>query len=89
MSILVTVAPLLKKGGRLVYSTCTIDKTENEEIVHNFLQENSQFYYDDTLLERMPQMTKPLRYKSGQLTLLPHDFGTDGFFIAALRRKES
>ncbi len=37
--LLASVAPLLKKGGILVYSTCTVDKEENENNVKAFLQE--------------------------------------------------
>src|SRR5699024_11558200 len=37
LDILIAVAPLLQKGGQLVYSTCTVDPQENEEVVKRFL----------------------------------------------------
>ncbi|MBU8907062.1 16S rRNA (cytosine(967)-C(5))-methyltransferase RsmB [Desertibacillus haloalkaliphilus] len=85
--ILMAVAPLLKPGGRLVYSTCTIDREENQDVVNAFLAENKSFRYDETLRERLPmsiQQTK--RLEEGSITLLPNDFQTDGFFIASLQK---
>ncbi|WP_026674332.1 16S rRNA (cytosine(967)-C(5))-methyltransferase RsmB [Alkalihalobacterium bogoriense] len=86
--ILANVAPLLKKGGTLVYSTCTIDAIENEEIVFNFLAENKEFAFDPTLFERLPRVLQTKKQgNTGYVTILPHEFGTDGFFIAALVRR--
>lgn len=84
--ILASVAPLLKPNGMLVYSTCTIDRTENEEIIGQFLQ-NHPFILDDKLQSRMPEKVKEKgRLQNGQLTILPHDFHTDGFYIAAMKK---
>ncbi len=63
----------LKKGGLLVYSTCTLDRRENEDQVDRFLKEHSDFNLDKTIL------------KNGMETYLP-DGCEDGFFIAALRK---
>ena len=38
LEILSAIATMVKKGGKLIYSTCTINKGENEEVVHNFLR---------------------------------------------------
>lgn len=81
--ILDAVAPLLKKGGRLVYSTCTIDREENQDTVESFLQRHNQFTLDMTLESRMPDKVKPY-VQNGQIQILPHYFGTDGFFIASM-----
>lgn len=43
LSILKTSSEYLKKGGRLVYSTCTLNKRENEKVVQSFLENNSYF----------------------------------------------
>jgi 16S rRNA (cytosine967-C5)-methyltransferase len=86
LAILTEVAPLLKKGGTLVYSTCTIDPEENEAVVAEFLRRHSEFALDDTLAERLPEKVRPY-VTEGQLRLLPHYFGSDGFFIASLRKK--
>ncbi|KGA97743.1 16S rRNA methyltransferase [Alkalihalobacillus alcalophilus ATCC 27647 = CGMCC 1.3604] len=86
--ILEAVAPLLKKGGRLVYSTCTIDQEENEAIVEHFIQTHPEFQWDITLSDRLPEeIVQSKRYKDGYVTILPHDYETDGFFIASLKKK--
>ena len=46
-NLLNSVSPLVKKGGILVYSTCTVDKEENENTVSKFLQEHPEFDLDD------------------------------------------
>ncbi|WP_100404525.1 16S rRNA (cytosine(967)-C(5))-methyltransferase RsmB [Bacillus solitudinis] len=87
--ILHAVAPYLKKGGILVYSTCTVDKDENEETVKTFVRENSHFSYDESLINRLPQrVAQSNRYQDGMLTILPQDYGTDGFFIACLKKND-
>ncbi|MBO1624909.1 16S rRNA (cytosine(967)-C(5))-methyltransferase RsmB [Bacillus cereus] len=86
LSILEKVAPLLKAGGRLVYSTCTIEKIENEQVIERFLQEHPEFTWDTTMKERMPEKLRPY-INEGQVQILPHYFATDGFYIACLRKK--
>lgn len=86
LDLLASVSPLLKKGGLLVYSTCTIDKAENEEVVEKFLADNAQFERDITLADRLPSELQ--QYTHGnELQVLPQYFGSDGFYIAALRKK--
>ena len=46
--LLESVSVLLKKGGRLVYSTCTLNKKENEKQIENFLKK-----HDDFICEKM------------------------------------
>ncbi|ALF10107.1 16S rRNA (cytosine(967)-C(5))-methyltransferase RsmB [Parageobacillus thermoglucosidasius] len=84
--ILDAVAPLLKKGGTLVYSTCTIDHEENEAVIAQFLNDHPEFSPDETMQQRLPEKVQPY-VRNGQLHLLPHYFGSDGFFIASLRKK--
>jgi 16S rRNA (cytosine967-C5)-methyltransferase len=79
-NILTASSKYLKVGGELVYSTCTLNPDENELIVEKFLSENSGF-------EAVPFTVGNLESKNGMLTLLPHIHGTDGFFIAKIRRK--
>ena len=79
-NILAASSKYLKVGGELVYSTCTLNPDENELIVEKFLSENSGF-------EAVPFTVGNLESKNGMLTLLPHIHGTDGFFIAKIRRK--
>ncbi|MBT2681305.1 16S rRNA (cytosine(967)-C(5))-methyltransferase RsmB [Bacillus sp. ISL-35] len=86
LSLLESVAPLLKDGGTLVYSTCTVDREENQEVIEIFLREHPEFSGDPTLAERMPDAIRPL-INGFDIQILPQDFGSDGFYIACLRKK--
>ena len=79
-SILDTAAALLKAGGRLVYSTCTILPEENEQVTDAFLTEHSDFRRDGFSLP------EPVGETEGQLTLWPQRHGTDGFYICRMKR---
>lgn len=68
-------ARYVKKGGILVYSTCTINKKENEENVKYLLDNYEEFSLLDDFKETFGRQ------------LLPHADGTDGFFYAAFERK--
>ena len=81
--ILCNVSRYLQKGGSLVYSTCTVRETENEAVVRRFLAENTE--YEAVSFELPGPIGKA---EDGMLTLWPHRTGTDGFFIAKLRKKE-
>lgn len=81
LAILNAVAPCLKAGGQLVYSTCSITKKENEEVIQNFLQQNPAFSLRPFKLEKLPA-------KSGMLKILPNNFMSDGFFMAKLEKSE-
>jgi 16S rRNA (cytosine967-C5)-methyltransferase len=85
-NLLLSVSPLLKKGGILVYSTCTVDKQENEQTITTFLQNNPDFEGDPSFKTRMPEAIKPL-ITSFDLQIFPQDFGSDGMYIAVLRKK--
>lgn len=86
LELLQSVTPLLKKGGILVYSTCTVDEEENSRVVEQFLAENHGFEGDNSFVERLPEALQPLSH-SYSLQILPNDFGSDGFYIAVLKRK--
>ncbi len=82
LEILRTQAKYVKSGGILLYSTCTLLRRENEEVVAEFLKENSDFTLQPlSLPEVFPEN------RSGMLTLIPGQYDTDGFFICKLRRK--
>jgi len=84
---------VLKKGGTLVYSTCSLEPEENEDIV-NFLINK----YDDAQLEeiKLPIKRSPavLEFEnktyneevSKCLRIWPQDNDTEGFFIAKIRK---
>lgn len=69
----------LKDGGFIIYSTCTLRKAENEQVVQKFLENNKGF-------ELCP--TGIFGDEKGMVTFLPHKTGTDGFFAAKLRKKK-
>ncbi len=85
-NILHTCANYVKQGGILVYSTCSIEPEENEEVVKRFLEANKEF-----VLEKIDLKTIPESFRIGQekdyLKLYPHIHGTEGFFIAKIKRR--
>jgi 16S rRNA (cytosine967-C5)-methyltransferase len=83
-AILRAGAAALRPGGTLVYSTCTISPAENEEVVQAFLAERGDFRADD--LRSDAPLWEHGRVQ-GFLQTLPHRDGTEGFFIARLRRE--
>lgn len=75
--ILQNCAKYVKKGGILVYSTCTLNSMENEKNVEKFLCENKDFSpYDFEI--------GTIKSSKGGYTFLPHITSTDGFFVARL-----
>lgn len=93
--LLAAAALWLKPGGRLVYSTCTLTREENEDNIRWFLEEFPEYRLEDIsvigpLLDDRPLCT-PYRLGEetgrGCLSLLPHQHGTDGYFIASLVRE--
>jgi 16S rRNA (cytosine967-C5)-methyltransferase len=81
--ILAVAGAATASGGALVYSVCTISRAESEEVVDRFLAERPEFVADDLGAE-YPHWRHPRAKR--YLQLLPHRDGTDGFFIARLRR---
>lgn len=84
--ILENGARYVKKGGVLVYSTCTLCKKENEKNVEWFLKNHPEFIAED-ITEFLPETIWQETAKKGYITLLPHKSNTDGFFIARMKRK--
>lgn len=89
--LLQAVCGLVRPGGTLVYSTCTIEREENEEQVARFLREHPDFYLDTDWPEEIKArlMEKGVIGPAfdGQAQLLPHHFGSDGFYIARMKRR--
>ncbi|USK61161.1 16S rRNA (cytosine(967)-C(5))-methyltransferase RsmB [Peribacillus asahii] len=84
--LLDAAAPLVKQGGRLIYSTCTVDREENDRVAAAFLESHPEFESDLSLKERMPEAVVP--YVEGhRLQVFPQYFESDGFFIASFRKK--
>ena len=83
--VMVDTLKYLKKGGELVYSTCSIIYEENEKIVEEFLKENKDFSYMDINLENQVNVVKEIK-KTSYIQLYPSR-ETDGFFICKLMKK--
>ncbi len=82
LQILKTQADMVRPGGVLIYSTCTLVRRENEGVVEKFLKANADF-----TLEPLPLPDVFPKNETGMLALVPGEYDTDGFFIARLRRK--
>ena len=80
LAILRNTAKYVKPGGTLIYSTCTVLHRENEAVVEAFLSENQDYRLEPF------SVSGPVGDTKGMITLWPHVHGTDGFFIAKLRR---
>ena len=80
--ILETASRYVKAGGTLVYSTCTVTKEENSELIHNFLKQHAGFsvssFGKDFPIEAYRE--------KGELQLFPGMNGTDGFYICRMER---
>lgn len=79
-------ATWVKPGGRLVYATCTLNPAENEQIVHNFLANNPQWFIAS------PNSDFPLAAlvtPDGWLKIWPHRQQMDGFFMVRFDQKSA
>lgn len=93
--ILRTACNYVKPGGRLVYVTCSFLMEENEDQVASFMADRDDFIMDDAAeaAARSGQMTdtgaalvRKLRRPDGSVRLTPRTAGSDGFFMAVMRR---
>ena len=71
----------LAEGGEMVYSTCTVRKAENEDVVRKLLENHPEL--------ELAELPEPLGsvFKGGMAAIFPKHFGSDGFFIAKLRKR--
>ncbi|MBE3554135.1 MAG: 16S rRNA (cytosine(967)-C(5))-methyltransferase RsmB [Thermicanus sp.] len=85
-ALLERLSPLLGEKGLLIYSTCTVNQEENEEVIDRFLSSHPEFQPDESLVNDLPSpLLEEAIIRPGMLLILPGDFGTDGFFIARLK----
>lgn len=78
--ILCGAACYVKRGGVLVYSTCTLNPQENSAVCNKFLSEHSEY--------SLQPFSAAGENCDGMMTLLPSSHGTDGFFICKMVRAE-
>ena len=80
LAILLNASKLVKSGGRLYYSTCSLEREENEDVVTAFLAESQGF------LVGSDRVDGRFRTSEGFCRTFPDRDGTDGFFFAELVR---
>ena len=80
--ILEACSGVVPSGGRVVYSTCSLEPEENEDRITAFLERHPDFE-----LERSSGVSDVYLNGRGQLYVLPQDSGFDGAFAARLRRR--
>lgn len=83
--ILENSSRLVKEGGRLVYSTCTLNPAENCGVIDKFLGEHPEF--EPCRIELPCGFERALDEPDYMITVFPHMEDTDGFFISTVRRR--
>lgn len=84
-TLLKRYAGLVKVGGLLVYSTCSIFSEENFGVIEAFLRTDGRFTREDvSLYLTEPKFSK--LFEAGCLAIYPHRHDMDGFFAAVMKR---
>jgi len=84
LAILRQAAQVLRPGGTLVYSTCTLLPEENEGVAEDFLAGGG---FRRVPAEALPGPVRPVADAAGALRTLPHRHGTDGFYAVRFERE--
>lgn len=88
LRMLGNAADAVRPGGRLIYSTCSSEPEENEQVVASFLAANGRFAQIDLRADRPAYFDslEPVLDESGALRTSPHAHGLEAFYGAVLRR---
>ncbi|MCU1265545.1 MAG: Ribosomal small subunit methyltransferase RsmB [Acidobacteria bacterium] len=81
IQILLNAVSMVRPGGRLIYSTCSVEPEENEHVIDKFFEQTAGF-----VPAGLP-VNSSLMSRAGAARLWPHRGGSDGFFIAAFERE--
>ncbi len=82
LKLLQQAADLVKVGGRVVYSTCSLEPEENERVIERFLASRPEFRLDD------PAPFVPAMFADGNhVRILPHKHAIDGAYAARLVKR--
>ena len=81
-SILANASATVRRGGRLIYSTCSVEREENEEVVRDFLGKHATFHPISL------DAPVDLQTGSGTIRTWPHRQQSDGFFVAGFEREK-
>jgi 16S rRNA (cytosine967-C5)-methyltransferase len=84
-AMIANAADLVLPGGRLLYSVCSLEPEEGEEVVNGFLESHAGFRLSDPR-ENLPQGCRRFLGPDGMLRTSPEQGGCDGFFAALLHR---
>ncbi len=84
--ILQNASEVVKKDGILVYSTCTVRKQENIDIINDFLNNNKNFVLCSLKGLLSEKIDLNHNTENGYIQFYPHKDKTDGFFIARMKR---
>lgn len=83
LAILKNASNTVRNGGLLVYSTCSLEMEENEDVCQRFLAEHGEFE------QVRPNIDEAFITDEGFGRTFPSEGGSDGFFIAAFRRRDA
>ena len=83
--ILEAVAPCLRPGGVLVYSTCSTEPEENEAVIERFCRAHAEFKRE-SIVPWLPPAAEGFVTEQGALSTMGNRFSMDGFYAARLRK---
>ena len=83
VQILESVAPCLRPGGVLVYSTCSTEPEENESVIEQFLRAHADFQRE-SVAPWLPQAGQEYLTERGDLSTIGNHLSMDGFYAARL-----